>query len=58
MPSDRHNQGGCLSFADGHAERKRWKASKIYQFLGQSPTAAEMLDFQYIQSAMKKPSDE
>jgi len=57
MPSDRHNQGGCLSFADGHAERKRWKAPKTFHFLGQPPTAAEMPDFQYIQNSMKKPSD-
>ena len=25
MPSDRHNQGGCLAFADSHAERWHWK---------------------------------
>jgi len=57
MPADRHNRGACLSFADGHAERKRWKEPKTFRFLGQPPTAAEMPDFEYIQSAMKKPSD-
>ena len=25
LPADRHNQGGCLSFADGHAEHHRWR---------------------------------
>ena len=58
MPADRHNQGGCLSFADGHAERKRWKEPKTFRFLGQPPTAAEMPDYQYIQNAMKKPTDD
>lgn len=28
VPSDRHNQGASLSFADGHMERWRWKAAK------------------------------
>ena len=57
MPADRHNQGGCLSFADGHAQRVRWKAPKVFRYLGQPPTAAEMPDYQFIQSAMRKPSD-
>jgi prepilin-type N-terminal cleavage/methylation domain-containing protein/prepilin-type processing-associated H-X9-DG protein len=29
MPSNRHNQGGDLSFADGHVEYWRWKAPMI-----------------------------
>src|SRR6266702_3508515 len=44
-PADRHNQGGCLSFADGHAERWRWKVSKTPAYAGQSPTPGEMPDF-------------
>jgi prepilin-type N-terminal cleavage/methylation domain-containing protein/prepilin-type processing-associated H-X9-DG protein len=28
VPADRHNQGCNLTFADGHAERWRWNASK------------------------------
>jgi prepilin-type N-terminal cleavage/methylation domain-containing protein/prepilin-type processing-associated H-X9-DG protein len=31
QPSDRHNQGANLSFADGHAERWRWKYPKLLQ---------------------------
>ena len=58
MPSDRHNQGGCLSFTDGHAERKRWQAPKISHYLGQAPTAEEMPDYRFMQDSMKKPSDE
>ncbi len=53
MPSDRHNQGGCLSFADGHAERWRWKVSKAGAYPGKPPAAAEMPDFLRVQSAMK-----
>ena len=29
LPADRHNQGGNLSFADGHAEHWHWKSPKI-----------------------------
>ena len=57
MPADRHNQGGHLSFADGHAERWKWKVAKVVNYLGQPPTAAEMPDYQRIQSAMKMVSD-
>jgi prepilin-type N-terminal cleavage/methylation domain-containing protein len=53
MPADRHNQGGCLSFADGHSERWPWKVPKVFQYLGQAPTEQEMPDFLRIQSAMR-----
>jgi prepilin-type N-terminal cleavage/methylation domain-containing protein/prepilin-type processing-associated H-X9-DG protein len=52
-PADRHNQGACLSFADGHAERWRWVVPKVVQYIGQPPTAQEMPDFRRVQSAMK-----
>ena len=58
MPADRHNQGGCLSFADGHAERWRWKVSKADAYPGKVPTAEEMPDYLRIQSAMKCWSDD
>jgi prepilin-type processing-associated H-X9-DG protein len=57
MPADRHNQGACLSFADGHAERWRWKAPKYFQFLGQTPTDAEMPDYLRVQNAMRQWTD-
>ncbi len=57
MPADRHNQGGCLSFADGHVERFRWKVPKVVRFIGQSTTPEDLPDFVRIQSAMKKWSD-
>ncbi len=53
MPADRHNQGGNLSFADGHVERWRWAAPKTFSYLGQWPTAADMPDFLRIQGGMK-----
>jgi prepilin-type N-terminal cleavage/methylation domain-containing protein/prepilin-type processing-associated H-X9-DG protein len=57
MPADRHNQAANLSFADGHAERWRWRAPKVFQFFTQAPTPDEMPDFLRIQSAMKQWSD-
>jgi prepilin-type N-terminal cleavage/methylation domain-containing protein len=57
MPADRHNQGGCLSFADGHAERIRWNTPKHFRYLGQPPTQDDMPDFIRVQNGMKKWSD-
>ena len=57
MPADRHNQGACFSFADGHVERWRWNAPKVFQYLGQPPTKDEMPDFLRVQSAMRKWTD-
>jgi prepilin-type processing-associated H-X9-DG protein len=57
MPADRHNQGGCLSFADGHAERWRWKTPMTLFYLGQPPTGDQMTDYLRVQSAMKLWSD-
>jgi prepilin-type N-terminal cleavage/methylation domain-containing protein/prepilin-type processing-associated H-X9-DG protein len=56
QPADRHNQGGCLSFADGHVERWHWVAPKIFRSVGQSPTT-DMSDYLRIQGAMKCWSD-
>ncbi len=53
MPADRHNQGACLSFADGHAERWRWRVPMTFQYLTQPPTADQRPDFLRVQSAMK-----
>ena len=57
MPADRHNQGACLSFADGHAERWRWKVPMTFNYLGQAPGPDQMPDFLRVQSAMKCWSD-
>ena len=57
MPADRHNQGACLSFADGHAERWRWKAPMAFSYFGQFPTSDQRPDYLRLQSAMKCWSD-
>ncbi|SPE59425.1 conserved hypothetical protein [Verrucomicrobia bacterium] len=53
MPSDRHNQGGDLVFADGHVERWRWGVPKTVYAIGQLVTAGDLPDFLRIQSAMR-----
>ena len=57
MPADRHNRGANLSFADGHAERWRWKVPKTALFWVQWVPAEEMPDYERIQNAMKQPAD-
>jgi len=57
MPADRHGGGGSLGFADGHAERLRWRVPKTFHFLGQPPAPVEMPDYRRIQDCMKKYSD-
>ena len=57
VPADRHNQGACLSFADGHVERWRWKVPKVFQYVGQALTADEMPDYLRVQGAMRKWTD-
>jgi prepilin-type processing-associated H-X9-DG protein len=55
MPSDRHNRGGNLSFADGHVEHWKWAVPKSVNELGLPVQPAEMPDFKRIQNAMKQP---
>jgi prepilin-type N-terminal cleavage/methylation domain-containing protein/prepilin-type processing-associated H-X9-DG protein len=57
LPSDRHNQGACLSFADGHVERWRWKVPKVDRTFPIWISPGELPDFLRIQSAMKQQSD-
>jgi prepilin-type N-terminal cleavage/methylation domain-containing protein/prepilin-type processing-associated H-X9-DG protein len=56
-PADRHNIGGNLSFADGHAERWRWVVPKSPSYAGQQIGPGEQPDVDRIQSAMKKFTD-
>jgi len=62
MPSNRHNQGGDLSFADGHVEYWRWKAPMIPTVPAGSGAVpvqtAQMPDYIKIGNAMRmKPVD-
>ncbi len=53
MPSSRHNQGGNLSFADGHVEHWKWATPKVFSGdYVQDVPPAEMPDFQRVQNAM------
>jgi prepilin-type N-terminal cleavage/methylation domain-containing protein/prepilin-type processing-associated H-X9-DG protein len=54
LPSSRHNQGGNLSFADGHVEHWKWAVQKNFYDFVQSVANGEMPDFQKIQGAMKQ----
>ncbi len=58
LPSDRHNQGGNLSFADGHVEHWKWQAPKTFFYIGQSVFPNEEADYDRIQNAMKQYSDD
>ena len=58
MPADRHNRGACLSFADGHAERWRWRVPMTFQYLGDFPSGDQMPDYLRVQNAMKCWSDD
>jgi prepilin-type N-terminal cleavage/methylation domain-containing protein/prepilin-type processing-associated H-X9-DG protein len=53
LPANRHSQGCVLSFADGHSERWKWKAPKIFTHLGQAVTSEEYPDYQRLQSAVR-----
>jgi len=58
MPSDRHNQGAVLSFADGHVERWKWRYPKKYVSNLQAPGPGEAsTDYARVQNGMKKYSD-
>jgi prepilin-type N-terminal cleavage/methylation domain-containing protein/prepilin-type processing-associated H-X9-DG protein len=58
MPSDRHNQGANLSFADGHVEHWKWKVPKLFFDWVQTVPPEEMPDYQRVQSAMKQLADD
>jgi prepilin-type N-terminal cleavage/methylation domain-containing protein/prepilin-type processing-associated H-X9-DG protein len=53
LPANRHNQGGSLSFVDGHVERWKWKAPKIFHFLGEPVRPDEMADYRRVQGAIR-----
>jgi len=57
MPSDRHNQGANLSFADGHVEHWKWQTPKIFYDWVQPVGPGELPDFQRIQNAMRQFSN-
>jgi prepilin-type N-terminal cleavage/methylation domain-containing protein/prepilin-type processing-associated H-X9-DG protein len=58
MPSNRHNQGANLSFADGHAERWRWNVPMVSYYIGQEVMPDEQADYDRIQGVVKQYTDE
>ncbi|EEF60311.1 prepilin-type N-terminal cleavage/methylation domain-containing protein [Pedosphaera parvula] len=53
LASDRHSQGANLSFADGHCERWKWRASKKFTIWFQSNSGAQDLqDLRRLQAAL------
>jgi prepilin-type processing-associated H-X9-DG protein len=54
MPSNRHNQGGNLSFVDGHVEYWHWQAPEIASMPFQPVLPAQMNDYQRIGNAMRQ----
>jgi prepilin-type N-terminal cleavage/methylation domain-containing protein/prepilin-type processing-associated H-X9-DG protein len=62
MPTDRHNQAGNFSFADGHAETRKWRVPKRATGFGASDppgpvSAAELPDWNFIEAGLKQTKD-
>ena len=57
MPANRHNQGGCLSFADGHVERWQWRVPMICYEFPQDVAPGQMPDYDRVEKAMRQLTD-
>jgi len=57
QPSNRHNQGGNVSFADGHVEAWHWKVPIIYTNWGRPHTPEEERDWLRIKACIKQNKD-
>ena len=54
LPTDRHSQGGCFSFADGHVERWKWQTPKEFVEPFQPVREdGEIEDYRRVQRAVK-----
>jgi len=54
MPSNRHDQGANLSFADGHVEHWAWKAPMTFTSEFQFVPAAQLPDYVRVGQAMRQ----
>jgi len=54
MPSNRHDQGANLGFADGHAEYWRWKVPKVFNSWLQPVLQEELQDWLRIKAGVKQ----
>ncbi len=57
QPANRHNQGGTLSFADGHAEYWRWRVPIIYTNWSRPYLPEEERDWLRIKATIKQKKD-
>ena len=59
LPANRHGQAANLVFADGHAERWKWRVPKIptVRFDVQPVPPAELPDFRRMQSGFRQQMD-
>ncbi len=54
FPTNRHNQGGNFSFADGHVEHWKWQVPKIFQgWDPQTVAPGELPDYQRVRSGIR-----
>ncbi len=55
-PTDRHNQGATICFADGHAERWKWRCPKSARTCFESAAnALDLQDLRRLQAALPDP---
>jgi prepilin-type N-terminal cleavage/methylation domain-containing protein/prepilin-type processing-associated H-X9-DG protein len=54
VPANRHSQGACLSFADGHAERWRWKYPKFFNGWPKPVPPEERPDYERVQAGVRQ----
>ena len=57
MPANRHNQGANLCFADGHAERWKWRVPKVYTTWIQGVPPEELPDWLRLKASIKQTMD-
>ena len=54
VPANRHDQGCTLSFADGHAERWKWKVPKAVRGMLRMVAADEWSDYDRVQAGVRQ----
>lgn len=58
LPSDRHNQGGTLSYGDGHVIKKKWRWKKVFTGISQATSNNDDLqDLRYLQNGIPSRSN-
>jgi prepilin-type N-terminal cleavage/methylation domain-containing protein/prepilin-type processing-associated H-X9-DG protein len=55
IPSDRHTQGGNLSFVDGHVEHHRWRWPKPHNGLEPVRNSEDLRDLRWLQERLPEP---